>query len=65
MCEEHSAGVKCEHEKYCKIMSVMRQNEKLKKENNALKKRITELEIEKSYMINPNALGNRNNEMGW
>lgn len=65
MCEEYNAEVKCDHEEKCKIISVLKENNKLKKENRELKKQIAELKIEKSYMINSNALGDRNNQMGW
>lgn len=65
MCEEYNAEAKCDHEEKCKIISVLKENNKLKKENRELKRQIADLKNEMSYMINPNAIGDRNGEMGW
>lgn len=45
-------------------ISVLEENKKLKKEVNSLKKKLSDTELEMSYMINPNAIGDRN-DMGW
>lgn len=45
-------------------ISVLEENKKLKEEINSLKKELSDTELKMSYMINPNAIGNRN-DMGW
>lgn len=45
-------------------ISVLEENKKLKEEINSLKKKLSDTELEMSYMINPNAIGDRN-DMGW
>lgn len=45
-------------------ISALEENKKLKKEINSLKKELSDTELKMSYMINPNAIGNRN-DMGW
>lgn len=57
MCQEYDVEHKCEIEKDCKLISVLEENKKLKKE-------LSDTELKMSYMINPNAIGNRN-DMGW
>ena len=57
MCTKHSENVKCENKDTCKLLNLIDENKELKKEN-------SELRCKMSYMINPNAIGNRN-DMGW
>lgn len=57
MCTEYAKGTKCDNRETCKLLGII-------KENKALKKEISELKHKMSYMINPNAIGNRN-DMGW
>lgn len=64
MCQEYDVEHKCEIEKDCKLISVLEENKKLKKDINSLKKELSDAELKMSYMINPNAIGNRN-DMGW
>lgn len=45
-------------------ISALEENKKLKEEINSLKKKLSDTELEMSYMINPNAIGDRN-DMGW
>ena len=45
-------------------ISVLEENKKLKEEVNSLKKELSDTKLEMSYMINPNAIGSRN-DMGW
>lgn len=45
-------------------ISVLEENKKLKEEINSLKKKLSDTQLEMSYMINPNAIGSRN-DMGW
>lgn len=45
-------------------ISVLEENKKLKEEINSLKKKLSDTQLEMSYMINPNAIGDRN-DMGW
>lgn len=45
-------------------ISVLEENKKLKEEINSLKKKLSDTKLEMSYMINPNAIGDRN-DMGW
>lgn len=56
-CTEYMKGVKCECEKDCVLMKLVRENEVLKQEN-------TELKIKISYMNDPCVIGERN-DMGW
>ena len=64
MCQEYDVEHKCEIEQNCKLISVLEENKKLKKEINSLKKELSDTELKISYMINPNVIGNRN-DMGW
>lgn len=64
MCQEYDAEHKCEIERDCKLISVLEENKELKKEVNSLKKELSDTELKMSYMINPNAIGSRN-DMGW
>lgn len=57
MCTEYSADTKCENKDACKLLNILKENKALKKENEELRHKM-------SYMINPNAIGNRN-DMGW
>ena len=45
-------------------MNVMIENTALKKQVKELKKELAEAKLKMSYMVNPNAIGNRN-DMGW
>lgn len=45
-------------------ISALEENKKLKKEINSLKKKLSDTKLEMFYMINPNAIGDRN-DMGW
>ncbi|MED9905262.1 MAG: hypothetical protein UFG06_13915 [Lachnospiraceae bacterium] len=56
MCTEYSKDIKCENKDNCKLLAIVRENRTLKKEN-------ADLRLEMSYMVNPNAIGDRH-EMG-
>lgn len=64
MCTEYSTDTKCENEGKCKLQAILIENNAFREENKRLRKENEKLRIEKSYMINPNAIGNRN-DMGW
>lgn len=64
MCQEYDIEHKCEMENSCKLILVLKENKELKKKVNSLKKELSNTELKMSYMINPNAIGNRN-DMGW
>ena len=64
MCQEYDVELKCEIERDCKLISVLEENKKLKKQVNSLKKELSDTKLKMSYMINPNVIGNRN-DMGW
>lgn len=64
MCTEYSKDVKCEDKKTCKLLNIVRENRRLTEENKKLKKEVYKLRIERSYMKDPNAIGDRK-EMGW
>ena len=64
MCQEYDVEHKCEIERDCKLISVLEENKKLKKQVNSLKKELSDTKLKMSYMINPNAICNRN-DMGW
>ena len=64
MCTEYSTYTKCENKDTCKLLNIIKENKALNKENENLKKAIKELRLNMSYMINPNAIGYRN-DMGW
>ena len=57
MCNDYCSDHLCEHMDKCKLLKII-------KENNELKKEIKELKLEMSYMISPNAIGDRYGEMG-
>lgn len=63
MCTEYSQDVKCENKDTCKLLNVVRDNKRLIEENRALKKEVSELRVQMSYMRDPNAIGDRH-EMG-
>ena len=75
MCENYSEDTKCDQHDSCKLMAVLKENredgEYEQKENRALKKKVSQLkrqldesELKRSYMVNPSAIGYRN-DMGW
>lgn len=61
-CENYIAGIKCDNIN-CDLKKLEKENTVLKKKNKELKKQVEDLKLEKSYMINPNAIGDRH-EMG-
>jgi len=63
MCTEYSQDVKCENKNTCKLLNVVRDNKRLIEENRALKREVSELRVQMSYMRDPNAIGDRH-EMG-
>lgn len=65
MCNNYSVDTKCDHSKDCKIMNVMIENATLKKQVKELKKELENLKLKMSYMIDPNAIGNRNDMGCW
>lgn len=64
MCDNYSVRDKCDHRKDCKLMKLIDENEALKKQVAELKKELADAKLNMSYMINPNAIGERN-DMGW
>lgn len=64
MCDNYSAHTKCESEDDCKIMKIMNENAALKKQVKELTKELADAKLNMSYMIDPNAIGDRN-DMGW
>lgn len=64
MCENYSEDTKCDRKDSCKLMAVLKENRELKKKVSRLKRQLDESELKRSYMINPNAIGYRN-DMGW
>jgi cell division protein FtsB len=63
LCENYIADTECELQDTCKIHKAVKENETLKAENKSLKKQLSDLKCEKSYMIDPLSIGYRN-EMG-
>jgi len=63
LCENYIADAECELQNTCKINAISKENETLKAENKSLKKQLSDLKCEKSYMIDPLSIGYRN-EMG-
>ena len=57
MCTEYAKGTRCENKDTCDLLNIIKENKLLKKENAELRQKM-------SYMIDPNAIGNRN-DMGW
>lgn len=57
MCTEYAKGTRCENKDICKLLNIIKENKTLKKENAELRQKM-------SYMVNPNAIGYRN-DMGW
>ena len=64
LCTEYSTDHKCENEDNCSLVALWKENQKLKDEVCKLKKELSDARLNMSYMINPNAIGNRN-DMGW
>lgn len=64
MCDNYSVRNECDQKKDCKIMKIMDENAALKKQVKGLKKELAEAKLNMSYMIDPNAIGDRN-DMGW
>lgn len=62
-CESYIAYKKCDSKDVCELKKIETENLKLKEENKRLKSQIIDLRLNMSYMINPNAIGNRH-EMG-
>lgn len=65
ICDNYSAGIKCDIEDNCEIAKTVKENENLKKEIKALKKENADLRLNMSYMVNPNAIGDRNEMGAW
>lgn len=59
MCTEYSKESKCEIRNRCKLLNILRENEKLKEENRKLKKENADKSLRMSYMRDPNAIGDR------
>ena len=64
MCENYSEDTKCDQHDSCKLMAVLKENRVLKKKVSQLKHQLDESELKRSYMVNPSAIGYRN-DMGW
>ena len=65
MCENYSEDAKCDHHDRCKLMAVLKENRALKKKVSRLKQQLDESELKRSYMINPNAIGDRHDMGCW
>lgn len=65
MCENYSEDTKCEQRDNCKLMAVLNENMELKKKVSRLKQQLDESELKRSYMINPNAIGDRHDMGCW
>ena len=63
MCENYSEDTKCDQQDSCKLIAVLKENRKLKKKVSQLKRQLDESELKRSYMVNPSAIGYRN-DMG-
>ena len=63
MCNEYSVDHKCDNEVECKLLKIIKENDSLKQECKMLKEQIRDLKIKNSYMVDPNAIGDRH-EMG-
>ena len=64
VCENYSEDTKCNQKDICKLMAVSKENRALKKKVSQLKHQLDESELKRSYMVNPSAIGYRN-DMGW
>ena len=56
MCQEYDVEHKCENERDCKIISVLEENEKLKKQVISLKKELSDKNVK--YLVDINILEN-------
>ena len=65
ICENYSIDAKCDIEDSCKIAVLVRENKELKAKIKTLQKENEDLRIKMSYMVNPNALGNRHEMGSW
>ena len=64
VCENYSEDTKSNQKDICKLMAVLKENRELKKKVSRLKRQLAESELKRSYMVNPSAIGYRN-DMGW
>ena len=64
MCTEYDEQRECWAKADCQLIGIFRENAALKRELAAMKKKLAAAELKMSYMINPNAIGERN-DMGW
>ena len=65
MCENYSEDTKCEQRDNCKLMAILQENMELKKKVSRLKHQLDESELMRSYMIYPNAIGDRHDMGCW
>ena len=57
MCTEYSSDVKCEKRKECELQKILSENKKLKEEVKRLKKENSDLQIKRSWEVNPDMMG--------
>lgn len=64
LCTEYSTNNQCDNESDCRMVALWNENNALKNKVSDLKKELDDAKLKMSYMVNPNAIGNRN-DMGW
>lgn len=57
MCMDYDVTVKCGNEESCKLLAILKENKKLKKELREAKKERDELASWKSWTLNPDMMG--------
>lgn len=64
ICDNFDVGRKCDNEDKCILIAMQKENTELKKQVAELKKELADTKRKMSYMVNPDAIGSRN-DMGW
>lgn len=59
MCTEYSSDAKCENKNDCKLLGILKENKLLKNKNKELARELADARLKMSYMVDPNAIGNR------
>lgn len=64
MCTEYDEQRECEAKANCPLMEIYLENGALRRWLATTRKELEDTKLKMSYMINPNAIGERN-DMGW
>ncbi|MBR6538089.1 MAG: hypothetical protein IKT67_12910 [Lachnospiraceae bacterium] len=65
MCDNYCTDAECENERDCKIAKLVDENRTLKAENKRVRKELSDLRLQMSYIHNPNTIGDRHEMGAW